>query len=94
MKKITKKELKDIYTEWNREISSLNDVYSNNLKDLQSLCKKHNFPQYCSVLRCVQDLASTDDYFIAFSLCSEIYEVEGKKKALRDLAIRTNNMNI
>lgn len=94
MKKLTKKELKEIYTQWNVEITALDDTFTNNLNELQSLCKKHNLPQYCSPMRCVRDLATTDDSFKAFSLYEEICEVEGQKKALRSLACKTYNMNI
>lgn len=94
MKKLTKKEVKDFYNEWNVEITILNDEIIILRKRIQNLCIENGKPATCNYRENIKNLSDTKDFNKAFELYEIINNYEGQMQALRDLACLTNNMNI
>lgn len=92
---MTKKQLKEAYTEWNKGISKLDDRKTEIFHQLQELCaEKGDGHRWCCIEKLVEELAKTGNVYKAMSLVSEYYEICGKEEVLRDLAMATNNFEI
>ena len=91
---MTKKELKEKYMEWNKEISALDTRQSEIWKELQEMNARQGRERWCSMERLVEDLSKVGLIYQAMQRVSEYYKIEGKKEALRNLAIATNNFEI
>ena len=92
---MTKKELKERYTEWNREIGRLDkrkDEIWEKLKDLNE--EKGDGKRWCCLEKLIEGLTSKGMVYQAMNLASEYYKIEGQEEALRNLAIATNNFEI
>lgn len=92
---MTKQQLKAAYTEWNKEITKLDNRKTEVFRELQELCaEKGDGHRWCSIEKLVEALAKTGNVYKAMALVSEYYEICGKEEALRSLAIKTNNFDI
>lgn len=92
---MTKTQLKEKYTEWNREISKQEDRKTAVFHELQDLCEeKGDGHRWCGLERLVEELLKTGNTYKALQLFGEYHEICGKQEALRDLAIATNNFEI
>lgn len=92
---MTKKQLKEKYTEWNKEITKAGERQTEIFRELQELCaEKGDGKRWCSIEKLVEELAKTGNIYKAMNLVSEYYKIEGQNEALRDLAIATNNFGI
>lgn len=92
---MTKKELKEKYTEWNKQISALDkrqDEIWEELKDMN--VKKGDGNRWCCLEKLVEELTKVGKGYWAIGKVSEYYKIEGKKEALKELAIATNNFEI
>lgn len=92
---MTKKQLKEKYTEWNKEITKAGERQTEIFRELQELCaEKGDGKRWCSIEKLVEELTKTGNIYKAMNLVSEYYKIEGQNEALRDLAIATNNFGI
>ena len=92
---MTKAQLKEKYTEWNKEISKLEERKTEIFHELQDLCKeKGDGHRWCCLEKLVEELAKTGNTYRALALFAEYNEICGKHEALKDLAIATNNFEI
>ncbi len=92
---MTKKQLKEKYTEWNKEIAKLDAEKTRIFHELQELCaEKGDGKRWCCMEKLVEELAKTGNVYRAMNLASEYYKIEGQETALRNLAIATNNFEI
>ncbi|MDO4292192.1 MAG: hypothetical protein Q4C65_03070 [Eubacteriales bacterium] len=92
---MTKKQLKEKYTEWNKEISKLDTRKTKIFHELQELCaERGDGKRWCSIEKLVEELTKTGNIYKAMNLVSEYYQIEGQNTALRNLAIATNNFDI
>lgn len=92
---MTKKQLKEKYTEWNKEIAKLDTRKTNIFRELQELCaEKGDGHRWCCMEKLVEELAKTGNIYRAMGLASEYYKIEGQETAFRNLAIATNNFEI
>lgn len=92
---MTKKQLKEKYTEWNKEITKLSDRQTELFRKLQDLCaERGDGNRWCGIEKLVEELAKTGNIYKAMNLANEYYRIEGQKEALRNLAIATNNFEI
>lgn len=94
MKKLTKKEVKEAYTEWNIHITQLDNEIRRYTKDIERLCIENGKKPYCSYLENLNQLHGTKDFSKALCIFEIICNYNGQKRALKDLACATNNMNI
>lgn len=91
---MTKKELKEKYTEWNKEISALDTRQSEIWKKLQEMNAEQGGKRWCCMEKLIEDLSKAGLVYQAMQIVSEYYKIEGKKEALRNLAVATNNFDI
>lgn len=91
---MTKKELKEKYTEWNKEISALDTRQSEIWKELQEMNARKGRERWCCMERLIEDLSKAGLIYQAMQRVSEYYKIEGQKEALRNLAVATNNFEI
>lgn len=92
---MTKKQLKEKYTEWNKNISKQEERKMEVFHKLQDLCaEKGDGKRWCGIEKLVEELVKTGNTYPAMSLVSEYFEICGKNEALRDLAVATNNFEI
>lgn len=92
---MTKKQLKEKYTEWNKDITKAGKRKTEIFHELQELCAvKGDGKRWCSIEKLVEELAKTGNIYKAMALVSEYYKIEGKDEALRDFAIATNNFDV
>lgn len=92
---MTKAQLKEKYTEWNKEISALDARKTEIFHKLQDLCfEKGDGNKWCGIERLVEELSKAGHIYEAMNLVSEYYEICGKHEALKDFAIATNNFEI
>lgn len=92
---MTKKQLKEKYTEWNKDITKAGKRKTEIFHELQELCaEKGDGKRWCSIEKLVEELAKTGNIYKAMDLASEYYKIEGQNEALRDLAIATNNFEV
>lgn len=92
---MTKVQLKEKYTEWNRGISALDDRKTKIFHELQELCfEKGDGNRWCGIERLAEELIKRGQTYKTMQLVSEYYEICGKEEALRDFAIATNNFEI
>ena len=92
---MTKKQLKEKYTEWNKGITKAGERQTEIFYELQELCAiKGDGKRWCSIEKLVEEPAKTGNIYKATNLVSEYYKIEGQNEALRDFAIATNNFEI
>jgi hypothetical protein len=92
---MTKKQLKEKYTAWNKEISALDSRKIEVFYELQELCfEKGDGRGHCSIEKLAEELVKTGNTYKAMPLVAEYHIISGKQEALRDLAIATNNFEI
>ena len=92
---MTKKALKEKYTEWNKEISALDARQSEIWKELQEMSVTRGDGQrWCCMEKLVESLTKAGLVYQAMQRVSEYYKIEGQKEALKNLAIATNNFEI
>lgn len=92
---MTKKALKEKYTEWNKEISALDARKSEIWKELQEMnAEKGDGERWCCMEKLIEGLTKAGMVYQAMSKASEYYKIEGQQEALRNLAIATNNFEI
>lgn len=92
---MTKKQLKEAYTEWNREIGKLDNRKTEIFHQLQELCaEKGDGHRWCSIERLTEELIKAGQTYKTMQLVSEYYTICGQHEALKNLAIATNNFEI
>lgn len=92
---MTKKALKERYTQWNKEISALEERKNEIWHELQSVNEeKGDGHKWCCMEKLIEGLTKAGLVYKAMSLASEYYKIEGQQEALRNLAIATNNFEI
>lgn len=92
---MTKKELKQKYTEWNKEITALDQRQAEVFHELQDLCQaKGDGKRWCCLEKLVEELVKAGETYKAIQLAGEYHNIEGQKEAFRNLAIATNNFDI
>lgn len=92
---MTKKELKEKYTEWNKEISALEERKTKIWHELQDMnAEKGDGHKWCCMEKLVEGLTKAGLVYQAMNIASEYYKIEGQQEALRKLAIATNNFEI
>lgn len=92
---MTKKELKEKYTEWNKEISALEDRKNEIWRELQEMnAEKGDGHKWCCMEKMIEGLTKAGLVYKTMNLVSEYYMIEGQQEALRNLAIATRNFEI
>lgn len=92
---MTKKELKEKYTEWNKEISALEDRKEEIWRELQEMNKeKGDGHKWCCLEKLIEGLTKAGLVYKTMNPVSEYYMIEGQQEALRNLAIATRNFEI
>ena len=92
---MTKKELKEKYTEWNKKISALEDRKKEIWSELQDMNEeKGDGHKWCCMEKLIEGLTKAGLVYAAMNIVSEYYKIEGQQEALRNLAIATNNFEI
>lgn len=92
---MTKKELKEKYTEWNKEISALEDRKNEIWRELQEMnAEKGDGLKWCCMEKLIEGLTKAGLVYKTMNLVSEYYMIEGQQEALRNLAIATRNFEI
>lgn len=92
---MTKVQLKEKYTEWNKNISALDDRKTKIFHELQELCfEKGDGNKWCGIEKLAEELIKRGQTIKTMQLLSEYYIICGKEEALRELAIATNNFEI
>lgn len=92
---MTKTKLKERYNEWNKNISALEDRKTEIFHELQELCfEKGDGNKWCSVDKLAEELIKRGQTIKTMQLIHEYYEICGKKEALKELALATNNFEI
>jgi hypothetical protein len=92
---MTKKELKEKYTEWNKEISALEDRKNEIWRELQEMnAEKGDGHKWCCMEKLIEGLTKAGLVYKTMNLVSEYYMIEGQQEALRNLAIATRNFEI
>lgn len=89
---MTKKELKEEYLKWNRNITALDDRKTEIFHKLQDMCyEKGDGKRWCGIEALVEALTMNGHIYPAMHLVNEYYKICGAEDALRNLAIATNN---
>ena len=94
---MTKGQVKEIYRDWAGEIYG---AYHENttLENLKDLCEKHgDGRRWCSWEKCLEEIikgGNRSAILRAFQEYNFYMQIQGANDAVRDLAIKTNNMNI
>ena len=92
---MTKKALKEKYTEWNKEISALDARQSEIWEELQEMsATRGDGNRWCCMEKLVESLTKAGLVYQVMQKVSEYYQIEGQKEALKNLAIATNNFEI
>lgn len=92
---MTKKQLKEAYTNWNREITKLRERKREIFKELQEMCaEKGDGNRWCCIEKLVEELTKKGYVYTAMNLISEYYNICGQEEALLNLALATNNFEI
>ena len=92
---MTKKESKEKYTEWNKEISALEDRKNEIWRELQEMnAEKGDGHKWCCMEKLIEGLTKAGLVYKTMNLVSEYYMIEGQQEALRNLAIATRNFEI
>ena len=92
---MTKKALKEKYTEWNKEISALDARQSEIWEELQEMsATRGDGNRWCCMEKLVESLTKAGLVYQVMQKVSEYYKIEGQKEALKNLAIATNNFEI
>lgn len=92
---MTKKALKEKYTEWNKEISALEERKSEIWHELQNMnAEKGDGHKWCCMEKLIEGLTKAGMVYQTMNLVSEYYKIEGQQEALKNLAITTNNFEI
>lgn len=92
---MTKAQLKEKYTEWNKKITALEERKAQIFHKLQELCfEKGDGHKWCGIEKLAEELIKRGQIYNTMQLVSEYYEICGKEEALRDLAIATKNFEI
>ncbi len=88
---MTKKALKEKYTEWNKGISALDTRQGEIWKELQEMSAEQGGKRWCCMEKLIEELTKAGAVYKAMNKVSEYYRIEGQKEALRNLAMATNN---
>lgn len=92
---MTKKALKEKYTEWNKEISALEERKSEIWHELKNMsAEKGDGHKWCCMEKLIEELTKVGMVYQTMNLVSEYYKIEGQQEALKNLAIATNNFEI
>lgn len=92
---MTKAQLKEKYTEWNKKITELGERKMQIFHELQELCfEKGDGNKWCGIEKLTEELIKRGQTYKTMQLVSEYYEICGKEEALKDFAIATNNFDI
>ena len=92
---MTKKALKEKYTEWNKGISTLDARQSEIWEELQEMSTtRGDGNRWCCMEKLVESLTKEGLVYQVMQKVSEYYKIEGQKEALKNLAIATNNFEI
>lgn len=92
---MTKTELKEKYTEWNKSITKLTERKNEIFHELEDLCEEKAYVHHwCSINFLVKKLIANGKANITMQLVSEYYEIRGKQEALREFAVATKNFDI
>lgn len=92
---MTKAQLKEKYTEWNKKITALGERKMQIFHELQELCfEKGDGNKWCGIEKLTEELIKRGQTYKTMQLVSEYYEICGKEEALKDFAIATNNFDI
>ena len=92
---MTKKQLKEKYTEWNIAISKLSERETEIFHKLQDLCEeKGDGKRWCGIEVLVEKLVANGEVYKTMRLVSEYYEIRGKQEALQEFALATKNFEI
>ena len=95
---MTKAQLKEKYTEWNKNIGKLGERKNEIFRELQELCaEKGDGRKWCSITKLTEELmkrADNNTSFKVMDLVSEYYMITGQEEAFRNLAIATKNFEI
>lgn len=92
---MTKAQLKEKYTEWNKKITALSERKMQIFHELQELCfEKGDGNKWCGIEKLTEELIKRGQTYKTMQLVSEYYEICGKEEALKDFAIATNNFDI
>lgn len=92
---MTKKELREKYIEWNKEIGKLEGRKREIFRDLQDMnAEKGDGHKWCCIQRLIEGLIKADEVYQTMELVSEYYGIEGQEEALRNLATATKNFEI
>jgi len=92
---MTKKALKEKYTEWNKEISALENRKNELWRKLQDMnAEKGDGHKWCCMEKLIEGLTKAGLVYATMNIVSEYYKIEGQQEALRNLAIATNNFEI
>lgn len=92
---MTKKQLKEKYTEWNIAISKLSERETEIFHKLQDLCEeKGDGKRWCGIEVLVEKLVANGEVYKTMRLVSEYYEIRGKQVALQEFALATKNFDI
>lgn len=92
---MTKQKLKEAYTNWNKEITKLDNRKTEIFRKLQEMCEeKGDGHRWCCMEKLVEELAKKGHIYQAMQLVNEYYQICGQEEALRNLAIATNNFEI
>lgn len=92
---MTKQKLKEAYSNWNKEISKLDDRKIEIFHELQEMCSKNgDGNRWCSIEKLIEELVKKGHVYKTTKLISEYYNICGQQEALRILATATNNFDI
>lgn len=87
--------MKEKYTEWNKEISALEDRKNEIWRELQEMnAEKGDGHKWCCMEKLIEGLTKAGMVYKTMNLVSEYYMIEGQQEALRNLAIATRNFEI
>jgi hypothetical protein len=95
-KQMTKAQLKEIYREWNRDLSINHfDKRDEWFKELQELNGEYgDGHKWCDAALNLKGLLGTEKETKAFDLYNRIQQEEGAWEAFKNLALATNNFKI
>ena len=92
---MTKTQLKEKYTEWNKSISKLSERKDEVFHKLQDFCEeKGDGKRWCGIEILTEKLIANGEVYKTMQLVSEYYEIQGKQEALKEFAIATKNFDI
>ncbi len=91
---MTKKQLKEAYTNWNREITKLGERKEKFQRVAGNVRRERRRNRWCCIEKLVEELTKKGYVYTAMNLISEYYNICGQEEALLNLALATNNFEI